>query len=103
MPNPENIAGHKFQKGQSGNPNGRPKKLPELDDLLADVLGEETNGRTAAEAILRALLTKAKKGDTRAAEILLDRTWGKAKQVIDANINDSREVTITRKVIRERD
>lgn len=35
QPNP--IPGNKpFKKGQSGNPNGRPKKLPELDKLLAD-------------------------------------------------------------------
>ncbi|MCK9474074.1 DUF5681 domain-containing protein [Sulfurimonas sp.] len=26
----ENIIPHKFPKGQSGNPNGRPPKLPEL-------------------------------------------------------------------------
>ena len=37
-----------FKPGQSGNPNGRPKKLPELDKLLADVLGEEKDGLTAA-------------------------------------------------------
>ena len=69
-----------FKPGQSGNPNGRPKKLPELDKLLADVLGEEKDGLTAAEAILKALRMKAAKGDIRAAEVLLDRAYGKAKQ-----------------------
>jgi len=72
-----------FKKGQSGNPNGRPKKLPELDKLLADVLGEEKDGVTAAEAILKALRAKAAKGDIRAAEVLLDRGWGKAKQALE--------------------
>jgi hypothetical protein len=72
-----------FKKGQSGNPNGRPKKLPELDKLLADVLGEEKDGVTAAEAILKALRAKAAKGDIRAAEVLLDRGYGKAKQSVE--------------------
>ena len=83
MPNPENIEPHKFKKGQTGNPNGRPRKLPELDDLLANVLGEEKDGMTAAEAILKALRMKAAKGDVRAAEVLLDRGYGKAKQYIE--------------------
>jgi len=83
MPNPENIEKHKFKKGQSGNPNGRPKKLPHLEELLADILGEDKEGITAAEAILRALRAKATKGDIRAAEVLLERAYGKAKQGIE--------------------
>jgi len=74
-----------FKKGESGNDNGRPKKLPEIDKLLADVLGEEKDGIEAAKAILMALRAKATKGDVRAAEVLLDRAYGKARQVIDAN------------------
>ena len=77
----------KFKKGKTGNPNGRPKKLPELNALLANVLGEEKDGITAAEAILKALRAKAAKGDVRAAELLLDRSYGKAKQPIDHNLN----------------
>jgi hypothetical protein len=72
-----------FKKGQSGNPNGRPKKIPELDKLLADVLGEEKDGLTAAEAILMKLRQMAASGNIRAAEVLLDRAYGKAKQSMD--------------------
>jgi len=77
-----------FKPGQSGNPNGRPKKLPELDKLLADVLGEEKDGITAAEAILKALRAKAAKGDVRAIEVLLDRAYGKAKVGIELTGKD---------------
>ena len=83
MPNPENLEKGKWKKGQSGNPAGRPKKLPELRELLANVLGDEKDGKTAAEAILMALRAKAAKGDVRAAELLLDRAYGKAKLDID--------------------
>jgi len=75
-----------FKKGQSGNPNGRPKKLPELDKLLADVLGEEKDGLTAAEAILKKLRQMATGGNLRAAEILLDRGYGKPRQSVDSTV-----------------
>lgn len=70
---------------KTGNPNatGRPKKIPELRELLANVLGDEKDGKTAAEAILMALRAKAVKGDVRAAELLLDRAYGKASQPIE--------------------
>ena len=99
------IEPHKFPKGTSGNPKGRPKKLPELDKLLADVLGEvgEVSGITAAEQILRALRAKAAKGDIRAAEVLLDRGYGKAKQGIDLTTQGDKlqggTLHITREVI----
>jgi hypothetical protein len=87
MPRPENLEKGKWKKGQSGNPAGRPKKLPELRELLANVLGDEKDGRSAAEAILMALRAKATKGDVRAAELLLDRAYGKPKQDIDIEAN----------------
>ena len=78
-----------FKKGVSGNPKGQPKKIPQLDVLLADVLGEEKDGIEAAKAILMALRAKAVKGDVRAAEVLLDRAYGKASQslTLDGDIN----------------
>lgn len=68
-----------FKKGQSGNPNGRPKK-PDLDQYLADALNEERNGMKAIEAVIKSLIAKAVKGDVRAAQLLLERGYGKPDQ-----------------------
>lgn len=101
-----------FKKGQSGNPAkrftkenqpanpGRPPKLPALDALLATVLGDEKNGVTAAQRILQALEAKAAKGDVRAAEVLLDRGYGKVKETIQLNgeITEIRRTVISKKV-----
>ena len=76
--------GKPFVKGDPRiNRKGAPKKLPALDELLAEVLGEEKDGITAAEAILKALRLKAAKGDVRAIEVMLDRAYGRAKQSLE--------------------
>jgi alkylation response protein AidB-like acyl-CoA dehydrogenase len=96
MANQNNIEQHKFKKGQSGNPNGRPK-LPDLKEAMAKVLGEEKDGRTALEAILAALRMKAARGDAKAAELLLKYTYSQPVQKIEQS--GSQAVNI--KVIRE--
>lgn len=75
--------GGKLKTGGTHPNAGRPKKLPELDKLLAEVLGEEKDGITAAEAILKKLRAMAAAGNLRAAELLLDRGYGKSRQSID--------------------
>ena len=85
----------RWKKGESGNPNGRPPKLPDLHVLLANVLGKENkDGLTAAEEILLALHAKAKKGDTRAAELLLDRGYGKPKQTSETTLKTTEPLVI---------
>ncbi len=82
--NPQNLIPPK--KGEpSRNPHGRPKKLPHLDALLAGVLGEKIQNskgekEIAATAILLSLRARALKGDVRAAEVILDRAYGKSIQ-----------------------
>jgi len=85
---------HQFKPGQSGNPNGRPKKLPRLDDLLSDIMGEEKDGMTAAEAILKRLRQLATQGNLKAAEMLLDRSYGKAKQPVEHTGKDGAPIEI---------
>lgn len=80
-PNP--IKGNKpFPKGVSGNPRGRPK-LPDIREAMARLLGDESDGAVALDRVLKALRTKAMSGDVRAAEVLLDRAFGKAQQTMD--------------------
>lgn len=97
MPNPENIRGQGFHTNPERiNRKGRPKKLPNLDELLADVLGDEAkDGKTAAEVILMVIRAKALKGDLRAAEILYERAYGRTPQIIDAKIDNVNKTTIT--------
>jgi hypothetical protein len=89
----EGRNGGKLKTG-GDNGGGRPRKLPALDKLMADVLGEEKDGITAGEAILKALRAKATKGDVRAAEVLLDRAYGKPKQTTDTNITSTEPLVI---------
>ena len=80
------------------NREGRPKKLPDLDALLIDVLGEDVGGKEALKAVLIALRKKALSGDVRACELLLDRAFGKlvSKKDIDINLEALSEDDIDR-------
>jgi hypothetical protein len=91
----EGRNGGKLKSGNTKNV-GRKRELPDLHKLLADVLGEEKDGITAGEAILKALRAKATKGDVRAAEVLLDRAYGKPKQTHDTNITSTEPLVIIR-------
>ena len=60
--------GGQFQPGQSGNPGGRP---PGSRSRI--LIGLEALGEGQAEAIVRAMIGKAKDGDAAAAKAILDR------------------------------
>ena len=83
MPNAHNLR-PAWKKGESGNPQGRPKEAPELRPLLAKLLNEPTpEGINAAELILRGLIGEAVKGNTRAAELILKRAYGEPPRVLE--------------------
>lgn len=93
---PGNKIGNRFPKGQSGNPNGRPK-LTRLTDALRQQLAEnspDAKDTTIAEVIAGALIREAMSGNVQAAKEIADRTEGKPKQAIDLDlqINDWRKL-----------
>ena len=80
--------GRPFTKGDKRiNREGRPRKLPQLDLLLADILGEEQGNTTVMAQLIEALVAKALKGDVRASELLLDRSYGKLKTSGDMSLS----------------
>lgn len=79
--------GGKLKSGGAKN-QGRKKNLPALDILLAEVLADEQNGMSAAEAILKVIRSKAIKGDLKAAEMLLNRAYGKPKESIEVKVTE---------------
>lgn len=94
MPAPPPPDHTKWKPGESGNPNGRPRKLPDLDRLMEQILGEEKDGITAVEAILKTLRQKAARGDTKAANLLLDRGYGKPKQKTEITGAEGEKLTV---------
>ncbi|CCH55576.1 hypothetical protein BN8_04843 [Fibrisoma limi BUZ 3] len=79
----------RFQKGQSGNPNGRPKGSKGKAKLIrrclnlitkADnpVTGELTE-LSVEELITLAIMAKAIQGDTMAYRVIMDSAYGKLK------------------------
>ena len=58
----------RFQKGKSGNPNGKPKGARNQSTLLAErLLGEEIEG------VCQSVIIEATAGNMQAARIILDR------------------------------
>lgn len=72
-------------ENQPANP-GRKKKIPDLDRLLADVLGSENPDQTEVHNVLEALLKQAKKGNVNAATVILNRAYGMPKQTNETTI-----------------
>ncbi len=72
-----------FKKGQSGNPKGRPKDAKNIKTELAEELQEKIVVRedgkrkvvSKQRAIIKSLEAKALKGDTRAANVLLNLAY----------------------------
>lgn len=120
MANEENLIPYK--KGQSGNPNGRPKKI---ENVLKDVFLSEYNvklSKSQTEEIIKNILSKSRselielaknddlpfwismiakkatrdyeRGSIHLLELLFDRVYGKPKETVDQNI-EAKTINVT--------
>lgn len=95
MPFPDTD--NQFKEGESGNPSGRPKGslnrstiarkwLEAMEKAKNPITGTEAD-LTQEEIITLAQIAKARKGDTRAYQALMDSGYGQPKHHIEIEAN----------------
>jgi len=82
-----------FEKGKSGNPNGRPKGAKNratiarywlgIEQNLKNPLTSETETMSQKDLMTLALIKKAREGDVQAYRALMDSGYGSPVQQID--------------------
>jgi len=113
MPNPQNIEPYKMKKGETLNPNGRPRKyvsllkeqgykLSEINDTIQSMMAmdlEELKGvyenpkaTILEKTIANAMRKSLEKGSLYSIETLLTRVYGKPKEQMDINTDNKIEI-----------
>lgn len=73
--------GRPFPKGVSGNPGGRPKVIAEVRELA-----REQTSRAIAALVGVMEQGQSEAARVSAAQILLDRAWGKSSQTLEHHV-----------------
>jgi len=80
---PGGITGKGWKKGQSGNPNGRPKSGFALNEYITNLANVELEDKkTMLEAVVAKVYEEALDGNMTAINFLADRILGKPSQSI---------------------
>ena len=76
-----------YAKGQSGNPNGRPKTGAAMTDLLRKELNKAGEDKIPLKKkLVKTLIDKAIEGDPACLKYIIDRLDGKPTETITASV-----------------
>jgi hypothetical protein len=117
MPNKKNIEKYNWEKGVSGNPNGRPRKyvsvlkdagyrLSEINDTIQNMMAmdldelkavyDNPKGTILEKTIANAMVKSLQKGSLYSLETLLTRVYGKPKETSSVENTGKVEFVITK-------
>lgn len=106
-----------FVKGESGNPNGRPRKyvsllkdsgykLSEINDTIQSMMAmdleelkqvwDNPKATILEKTIANAMKKSLEKGSLYSLETLLTRVYGKPKEQVDMNVDNKVEVVFVK-------
>jgi hypothetical protein len=99
---------HQFKKGQSGNPQGRPKGhrnfatdvQEELQELIRVTEGQQVHTITKQRALVKRTMEQALKGDLRAIEVMTK--WYQRYLADEGQVVDSTDISPTDQAILQR-
>jgi hypothetical protein len=86
------MADTKWKPGQSGNPNGRPKK----ENCLTDILKSKVDAEDLAERLINA----ANNGDMIAMKYIYDRIDGRPKESVDIDSRSDVNMNMVVEIVR---
>jgi len=113
MPNPENVLPYRMKKGETLNPNGRPRKyvsllkeqgykLSEINDTIQTMLSMDVSelkqvwdnpkATILEKTIANAMRKSLEKGSLYSIETLLTRVYGKPKETSQVQTDSRIEV-----------
>jgi hypothetical protein len=81
-------ANGQFKPGVSGNPNGRPKGVQSIPDILRKI-GEEdgtVDGKSKLDVIMYMVFSYALEGKPWAVQFIADRTEGRALERVEQHV-----------------
>jgi hypothetical protein len=73
--------------------NGRPKKIPALEELFKKHMLEESKGETDLDRVIKSLKKNAIKGDIQSIQYLLNRIYGKPREQKEEKEIESKELS----------
>ena len=89
-----NSLGKRWQSGQSGNLKGRPKDALLTKEIRAQLNDVRDDGKTNAQAIAESMISRAIKGDVRAADLIFNRIEGRVLQSVDLSVSTDWQRTV---------